>query len=481
MSAAVGPLDHTVELVSRWLAVRTSRRSFLGRLARVAVLVATGPTLATLLARRAEARVCGQTGITPKCPTFDCNFPDSVWGWCWYASPGCCANGGLKKICDCCTTDWPNVHGYCPSGTNVRCIVESCHADPRVMTVTLDAVGGDDASTVAAALCDAEATTAWLCRDDLLAAAVIAPLAAVEGAAVLLTDGDRLHPATIRAIQAHEIQRIDHLSGTVSDTAIAEAARYTTTAASTPAGDDIGARSVTVARRVLDATGTRRVIAVDSAGTSASLAPIVAGLGAALGCPVVVGRPALDTIVDERRPVVVWLVGPEAAAWAGAIPGGVPVARSTDLATAAFDAVGRITATEEPSPLNVLLAAAGAPHLHAAAAVVRGTTLVHPDGFLGEDIAAFLRDHQPDISTASRIDGPGQLGAAGVWEAQAALNHYDVHELQGVAGQGLPVRSQPLAERELGRARIAPYRGAEATDDAAPYWLGRANPDRAQR
>ena len=82
-------IDRSVELLSRWLTVRTSRRSFLGRLARVAVLVATGPTLAVMLARRAEARVCGQTGVTPKCPTFDCDGEDDVWGWCWYASPGC--------------------------------------------------------------------------------------------------------------------------------------------------------------------------------------------------------------------------------------------------------------------------------------------------------------------------------------------------------------------------------------------------------
>ena len=78
-----------------------------------------------------------QSGITPKCDTFDCVGPGDVWGWCWYASDGCCANGGLKKICDCCTVNYPNVHGYCPSGTNVRCIVESCGTDPRVLKVAL--------------------------------------------------------------------------------------------------------------------------------------------------------------------------------------------------------------------------------------------------------------------------------------------------------------------------------------------------------
>lgn len=68
-----------------------------------------------------------------------------------------------------------------------------------------------------------------------------------------------------------------------------------------------------------------------------------------------------------------------------------------------------------------------------------------------------------------------------MWEAQSSLNRFDVHQLQGVSGQGLPVRSQPLAERELGKARIAAYRGADAVDDEAPYWLARANPGRRDR
>lgn len=480
MSAApTSPIDRSVELLSRWLAVRTSRRSFLGRLARVAVLVATGPTLATLLARQAEARVCGQTGITPKCPTFDCNFPDSVWGWCWYASPGCCANGGLKKVCDCCTTNWPNVHGYCPSGTNVRCIVESCHSDPRVMTITLDPIAGDDASTVAAELCEAEATTAWLCDDDPLTAAVVAPLAAIDGGALLLTDGDRLHPAAIRAIQANEIQRIEHVAGTVSEAAVAEASRYTAASEATALGStDLGSISVDVARRVLDATGARRVIAVDDTGMSASLAPVVAGLAATVGCPLVVGRTALDTVVDELRPVVVWLVGAEASAWANEVPGGVPVGRSASTAAAAIDAVTRIAATEEPSELRVVLAPAASDGMHAGLAACRGAALLHPDGALGDELAAFLRNQQIHVVGASRVETTGQLSAAGVWEAQASLNHFDVHQLQGVSGQGLPVRSQPLAERELGKARIAAYRGAEAEESEAPYWLSRANPNR---
>ncbi|MGI9597387.1 MAG: hypothetical protein ACR2QK_14585, partial [Acidimicrobiales bacterium] len=60
-------LDGTVERLGRWTAARTTRRSFLHRLGQLAVFVAAGPTIAGLLIREAQARVCGQSGITPKC------------------------------------------------------------------------------------------------------------------------------------------------------------------------------------------------------------------------------------------------------------------------------------------------------------------------------------------------------------------------------------------------------------------------------
>ena len=74
------PESSVIEAASRWLASRSTRRSFLGKLGRGAVLVAGGSTLATLLVGdEAEARVCGQSGVSPKCPTYDCEG-DGVWG-----------------------------------------------------------------------------------------------------------------------------------------------------------------------------------------------------------------------------------------------------------------------------------------------------------------------------------------------------------------------------------------------------------------
>ncbi len=73
------------------------------------------------------------------------------------------------------------------------------------------------------------------------------------------------------------------------------------------------------------------------------------------------------------------------------------------------------------------------------------------------------------------------MSDAGIWETQSAVNHFDTHQLRGVAGQGLPVFSQPRAEREIGKARIAAFRADEVARDESPYWLARANPNRSGR
>jgi hypothetical protein len=62
------------------------------------------------------------------------------------------------------------------------------------------------------------------------------------------------------------------------------------------------------------------------------------------------------------------------------------------------------------------------------------------------------------------------LNDQGTYDLQSALNRFDTHVLQGVSGQGLPVISQPLAEREIGRAR---EKGAPPADRSS-YWAGRA-------
>ena len=75
------PTDITItERVSRWLAARTTRRSFIGNVGRIGLVATGGALVSQVLSERAEARVCGQSGVSPKCPTYDC-FAPSVWGW----------------------------------------------------------------------------------------------------------------------------------------------------------------------------------------------------------------------------------------------------------------------------------------------------------------------------------------------------------------------------------------------------------------
>ena len=55
------------------------------------------------------------------------------------------------------------------------------------------------------------------------------------------------------------------------------------------------------------------------------------------------------------------------------------------------------------------------------------------------------------------------------------LRGFETHRLQGDAGEGLPVISQPVGERDLGRARVS---GVPAPMDDGSYWVGRLNPAR---
>ncbi len=478
--AGVAGVDRIAELTARWLAARTSRRSFLARLARVAVFIATGPTLLALLERRAEARVCGQSGVTPRCDTFDCAGPGDVWGWCWYASPGCCANGGLKKICDCCTWNYPNVHGYCPSGTNVRCIVESCWADPRVMAVPLSALGTGAADAVELGLVLAgDAPGIWLAPEDPAGAAVVGPLAAAVGEPVVCTRPDRLDPRIIQAIQRRGTAVVRGVAGTV-DGALAEAGRYTAT-------DVVGATpgsaraelpvAAQAAASVMDRTGARRVLAVDDDETSRRIAPFAAALAGALGMPVVVGRPALEALHDARPPVVTWLIGPGAAGWVGQLAGAKIATAAGDVVTATHEMALRVLGVEPLGDAVVTLVPVRADGLHAAVAGLPGVALAHPDSPLGPRTTEVLRAHRGSFVRGVHLDAPGGLTSAGVWQVQSALNAFDTHQLVGGSGQGLPVIPQPLPERPIGEARVAPYRGAERPDPA-PYWAARADPAR---
>jgi hypothetical protein len=464
------------------MAARTTRRSFLGRLAQFAVIVAGGPSLVALLARRAEARVCGQSGVSPKCPTFDCTFPDSVWGWCWYASPGCCTANGLKKICDCCTRAWPNVHGYCPAGTNVRCIVESCHADPRVMTAPMIRIGRSDAITTAAAVAEnrfapLQVSTAVVGdAEDHAATALAASAAGSIGGPLVLTRQDELSAGAVGALQRLGVEKVIVVGPALEASIERELASYSLAVERLGAhGAALEAVSVDVARWIMARTGRRVAFAVDRTGVSGSIAPAVGAGAGAVKAPLVIGIDAARALAtgEGTRSSATYLVGPSLAERAGEVPGARPLTNG-DMVGLARTLATAVVDTEGASGISAGFTPLGEPGTAAGLGGCGGVLLYHPPGGVDGDTIEWVRARQVRFVRGISAGGSGRLGDPSVYQLQSALNHYDTHRLIGVSGQGLPVISQPLAEREIGRARIA---GA-ASEDMGGYWTSRANPDR---
>lgn len=465
------PIDDVVEGLGRRLAARTTRRTMLGRFAKLGVLVAGGPALATLLTERAEARVCGQSGVSPRCPTFDCGYPDSVWGWCWYASGGaCCAGGGIKKICDCCTTNWPNVHGYCPSGTNVRCIVESCHADPRVMYVPIQRAPGNTGPAVAAARARLEApglggSLVLGDADDPMLAAVAGAVATALGAGFLLTGRDRLASGVPAELQRRKATHVLIVGG-VPSSFDAELVSYGARVERVPGGTDAATSSLAVARWLQAQTGTTEAVCVEPTGLSASVAPAAAAFAGTGRLPLLIGA---ATARAFAAPGGTWLVGDEAAAGAEGIvtPRPVTGASKEELAlTLATQASQLYRRTE----LTAHLVPSGAPDVSIGLAGARGVILYHPGAELGSAVYGLVNNHRAMFNRAVVGGSFGTLDNGGIYDLQSALHHFDTHRLQGGSGQGLPVVSQPHAEREIGRARVA---GATPPPEPS-YWAARA-------
>jgi hypothetical protein len=456
-------LDGSFEQLGRWTAARSTRRSFLHRIGQLAVLVASGPTIAGLLMRQAEARVCGQSGVTPKCDTFDCTGPGDVWGWCWYASDGCCANDGLKKICDCCTVDYPNVHGYCPSGTNVRCIVESCGNDPRVLNVALtplvwaSATGYHHASIEASG--ESRATKAVVADDANRWMHFIAgPLAGTLGVPLIgigvdgPTDDDL---ALLNRLGVTEVLAVGPVTGLATFTGAGMAIDQVTT------GTDLGDVSRQVAERVTKINDINRTVTVETTGLSAEAAPAAAALAALGGFPLVVTSAAAAAI---GQPTL--YVGPE--------PADVALVsdrtQSTDLVDLSIELADLAAALPHVSPRKLAIAPVGSSDV--VGLVNLGVPVVlHPANRLGR-LESWIQDHSlryGELTEIFHVEGPGQLSTEEYWKLQAAANGFRVDQLQGVAGEGLPVIRQPLDERPLGMARTD---GAFdwGSEDPPAYW-----------
>lgn len=446
-------IDGTVERLGRWSARRWSRRSFIGRLGRVALMVAGGTTMATLLAGRAEARVCGQSGVAPKCETFTC---EETWGWCWYAS-GCCANGALKKICDCCAPDTPNPVGYCPSGTRVLCIMESCGADPRVMARPAVVHGHTDpvALTVAvsrrrfrertpmAVLGDAE---------DALFGALAASIGGVVAGPVLLTGRDGL-AATVAQELARLGVRFVKVVGPYLSERVDEALRERGMVAErVGASEHPVSCALEVAAWSRGLTGARTAVVLASGATP--MAGPAAALAHALRLPLVYGTPEnIAADLREPRPLRQAYVVTRDAARAEGLPGaralaaGTVAGWATELAEVLLQRSGSSGLWATLAPEDDHLAAA-------ALASVPGPMLRYEAATPGvAGAGGWLLAHRERLDGVEVAGDRRAFPAQAEWWVQATLNVFEVHMLRGGPGEGLPVIPQPRHERPLGKAR----------------------------
>lgn len=443
-------VDGVVERAGRWLAGRTTRRGFLGAAGRVGVLVAAGPTLAALLADRAEARVCGQTGVAPACDTFTC---DATWGWCWYAT-GCCANGATKKICDCCAPNTPHPVGYCPSGTRVRCIVESCGNDPRLMTkpvVRLGTADGVALAITASRRRHARATTVVIGDvENARHAAVAAGLTSPADGPLLLTSRD-----TVPAPVLEEIGRLGAEHALVAGPGLGEGVDDALVAAGVHpyrvgSHTSEGPWSAEVARWHRERTGERAALVL-AGGIGVRAAGPVAAVAALRGWPVLLGvGSAVRRALAEPRPVERTVVVTDDADEAGGLPG-VDLLASADPAELSVRLGNRVLDADwETTSIGV--ACYRDPAAAIALAGLGGPVLLHHPGTLGGARVWVLRNRDRiggALASGSRWTFPAEAEH----DLQALLNVFETHELVGGSGDGLPIMSQPRSERPIGEAR----------------------------
>ncbi|CAN5875585.1 MAG: hypothetical protein H0V93_00480 [Euzebyales bacterium] len=445
-------IDELVERAGRWTAGRTTRRSFLGQLGRLGVLVAGGAGMATLLADVAYARVCGQSGVAPKCDTFTCN---ETWGWCWYAS-GCCADGALKKICDCCAPNTPNPVGYCPSGTQVLCIVESCGADPRLQTKPTVVLDETDPTRLTVAVSrrvypDGAALAVIGDAESALFGAVAASAARLADGPVLLTPRAGLHGAVAEELGRLRVEFVKVIGSTLSPAVDAELAARGIHVERVGNSTDAGDFSAEVAAWSRGLTGGRTGVVVMPGAAQRVVGP-AAALANALRLPLLLGdsaavREALASPRPVRRTYVVTDDPAAADSWPGGTPvtGGDPVELSVAIADVVVGLRGGV-----PSPMT--LAQPETDRAAVAMATVPGPLLLHPPGQLGPVFDWVLR-HRAALDGALVSGGGDAFGSPPTYDLQAVLNEFETHLLSGQAGEGLPVIPQPREERPIGKAR----------------------------
>lgn len=462
-------IDRVVEGASRWLAARTSRRSFLATTGKVAVVTAGGATLASVFATRAEARACGQSGVSPRCPTYDCVGPDVVWGWCWYASPGCCTNGGLKKICDCCKRNHPNVHGYCPDGHNVYCMVESCLEDPRLQRVALERTFATDAVDVSLArIATRPAGTTphvVVASSEPLAAALAGPLANRLGLPLALTDPNGMRPGLASELTRLGVKRATVVAAGLSGALIDALRSVVSDVDLVGSPTDIAVASVDVALRQSEGRDTTDAVCIGADALSVDLAAAASSYAAARNMPVLIGIDAVNAFrAQSGRGGSTLLVGDSSASGESlvadpiVVKGNDPRSISLALADRLFDlsATAAVAAGTTPEKFGLAFVPASSARIGVGYVPTGGPVIVHSDGVVTPELRDWLQARRSRFAVAEcLLSIAGSLPDSGVLELQGAMNGFDRQFLRGDDdGVGIPVFAQPLEERPIGMVRV---------------------------
>ncbi len=450
--------DRLTERASRWLAARTTRRSFIGNAGRLGLLATGGALVSQVLTERAEARVCGQSGVSPKCPTYDC-FPPSVWGWCWYAgNASCCADGGLKKICDCCRANHPNVHGYCPDGTNVYCIVESCLEDPRVIKVPV--VSHSSQSAVAVALSRTKALNAGTGRSvvvahptDRLMAALAASVAARVSGVVISNPLNEIPAEVTAEIERLGAQRVILVGAGFGAGVVAGMGLIpgVTQVGHLGTNSDVAVASIEVARWLVTEGAQPHATVIGAGAQALALAPAAASYAALRQGVVLVGADAAAAFRAEVPVMAMTFVG-EVAGAAGPNDARITGADAFEVSRRLADA----SLGAEPAAQFALSIAIAEDTSTSMPLVQPGSVaVIHPPDLIDPSLRDWLIGQRQRLA-AVHVAAGGRTGLAEarVHVVQSAVNGFNAHLLTGSDGMGLPVIPQPNEEKVMGRARV---------------------------
>ena len=446
-------VDASAETAARWLAARSTRRSFLAGVARVAMIGVGTKAVSAVLTDQAQARVCGQSGVSPMCPTYDCVGPDVVFGYCWYASPGCCANGGLKKICDCCGVGYKNVQGYCPEGSAVYCVVESCLEDPRVQSVPLQRyLVADPAEASVAALIDRAAgsapTVVFVTGDDPLLVAIAMPIASELGAPLIASDRTSLHVALSDELKRVGIRKIV-VVGTFAP-AVVGALEALGSVSQVTTGADPAAISIEAANWLAQRTGFYESVCIGAGSGALTLAPVAGAYAAQRRRPLLISADAVGAFLGDRNAGVA-LIGTEAASAIGRFPGSVAI-NSDDPQLVSLTMANRSMRAVNGT---MGVAFADASQSSIVSPLASGSTVILVPQASNDMLRDWLMANRKRFAGAVLVrSGSAPADDALVYALQSALNGYDAHLLTGNDGDGLPVYAQPIEEQALGAVRV---------------------------